>query len=105
MHNGRIKITGAHVNSCGPMIGHIAQTGQVVAGDFREGNASPARENLECIKQCQQSLPTACYVQSLRIDAAGYQKKIIEYCNDHAIDYAIRAKMSATIKEQLRTQD
>jgi len=83
------------------MVGHIAETGQVVACDFREGNASPARENLEFIKQCQQSLPAECYVQSLRIDAAGYQKKIIEYCDDKAIDYAIRAKMSASIKEQL----
>ncbi len=55
------------------MVSQIAETGQIVACDFRAGNASPARENLEFIQQCQQSLPDGCFVQSLRIDTAGYQ--------------------------------
>jgi len=84
-----------------PMVGHIAETGQIVACDFRAGNASPARENLEFIQQCQHSLPNGCFVQSLRIDAAGYQTKIIKYCDENTINYAIRAKTSAAIKEQI----
>ena len=84
-----------------PMVGHIAEVGQIVACDFRSGNASPAKENLEFIQQCEQSLPNDCFVQSLRIDAAGYQKKIIKYCDDNDIKYAIRAKTSATIKQQI----
>ena len=84
-----------------PMVGHVAEVGLIVAADFRPGNASPARENLEFIQQCQQSLPDACFVKSLRIDAAGYQKKIIEYCDKENIQYAIRAKTSASIKEQI----
>ena len=65
-----------------PMVGHIAETGQIVAADFRPGNASPARENLEFIKQCQQSLPKGCIIGALRIDAAGYQTRIIKYCDE-----------------------
>lgn len=84
-----------------PMVGHVAETGQIVACDFRAGNASPARENLEFIQQCQQALPDKCFIQSLRIDAAGYQAKIIEYCDNNAIHYAIRAKMNAMIKEEI----
>jgi len=84
-----------------PMVGHIAETGQIVACDFREGNASPAKENFEFIKQCENALPEGCYVKRLRIDAAGYQANIIKYCDEQQIDYAIRAKMSATIKEQI----
>ncbi len=84
-----------------PMVGHIAETGQIVACDFRAGNAAPARENFEFIAQCQQSLPTDCFIQSLRIDSAGYQTKIIEHCDNKAIKYAIRAKTSATIKAQI----
>jgi hypothetical protein len=38
-----------------PMVGHIAETGQIVAVDFRKGNAPPAHANLEFIKQCQQA--------------------------------------------------
>ena len=90
-----------------PMVGHIAETGQIVAIDFREGNASPAKENLEFIKQCQQALPNGCTVNQCRIDAAGYQKSIIQYCDEQEIEYAIRAKTSATLKAQIasRTED
>jgi len=84
-----------------PMVGHIAETGQVVACDFREGNASPAKANLEFIHQCQDSLPADCYVQNLRIDAAGYQTSIIKHCDKQQIAYAIRAKMSAYLKEMI----
>jgi len=84
-----------------PMVGHIAETGQIVATDFRKGNAAPARENFEFIKQCQQSLPKGCHIKALRIDAAGYQTKIIKHCDDENILYAIRAKTSASLKEEI----
>ena len=42
------------------MVGHIAETGQVVAVDFRQGNIPPAQDNLAFIQQCQQSLPEGC---------------------------------------------
>ena len=47
------------------MVGHIAQTGQVVASDFRAGNTSPAKGNLEFIHQCEEGLPAGCYVKNL----------------------------------------
>jgi hypothetical protein len=84
-----------------PMVGHIAETGQVVAVDFRKGNVPPAQDNLAFIKQCEQSLPVDCSLSALRIDAAGYQTKIIEYCDEHSIDYAIRAKSSAAMRAQI----
>lgn len=58
-----------------PMVGHIAEVGMVVACDFRSGNTSAAKENLEFIQQCKSSLPRDCYIKALRIDAAGYQTK------------------------------
>ena len=84
-----------------PMVGHIAETGQVVACDFRQGNAPPAKQNLEFIQQCQKALPDGCTVGALRIDAAGYQTSIIQYCNQQHIQYAIRAKMSPSIKRHI----
>lgn len=85
-----------------PMVGHIAQTGQVVAVDFRQGNVSPTRDNLAFIKQCQQSLPAGCTVNALRIDAAGYQSKIIEHCDEQGIDYAIRTRTSPAMRAQIK---
>ncbi|WP_294059504.1 transposase, partial [Thiolapillus sp.] len=84
-----------------PMVGHIAETGQVVAVDFRDGNVPPAQNNLAFIQQCRQSLPEGCCLSALRIDAAGYQTKIIEYCDKEGIAYAIRAKLSATMRAQI----
>ncbi len=84
-----------------PMVGHIAETGQVVAVDFRSGNVPPAQDNLAFIHQCKQSLPEGVSLKALRIDAAGYQTKIIQYCDDEGIEYAIRAKTSAAIRAQI----
>ena len=84
-----------------PMVGHIAETGQVVAVDFRQGNVPPAKDNLAFIKQCPQSLPDGCAVNALRIDAAGYQIKIIQHCDEEGIEYAIRAKSSAAMRAQI----
>jgi hypothetical protein len=84
-----------------PMVGHIAETGQIVSCDFRQGNAAQAKENFEFIQQCQRALPNGCTVGALRIDAAGYQARIIQYCDEQQIDYAIRAKMSSSIRQHL----
>ena len=84
-----------------PMVGHIAEIGQIVACDFRSGNASPAKENLEFIQQCEHSLPDGCFVQSLRIDAAGYQKKIIEYCDAKALGMRSERKVAPCSKHKL----
>jgi hypothetical protein len=80
-----------------PMVGHIAETGQILSCDFRQGNAAPAKENFEFILQCQRALSNGCTVGALRIDAAGYQTRIIQYCDEQQIDYAIRGKMSSSI--------
>ncbi len=82
-----------------PMVGYIAETGQIVACDFREGNTPPAKDNLNIIHQCQDSLPEGCYVKTLRIDVAGYQTDIIKYCDQQRVAYAVRAKMSAYLKD------
>ena len=40
-----------------PMIGHIGETGQVVASEFREGNESANKQNLRFIQRCESALP------------------------------------------------
>ena len=63
-----------------PMFGHIAETGQALAVDFRAGNVPPAKDNLKFVKRCQQALPRGVRVAALRCDAAGYQRAVIEHC-------------------------
>ena len=88
-----------------PMVGHIAEVGQIVACDFRPGNTAPAKDNLGFIQQCERALPAGVEVSQLRIDAAGYQQKIIEYCDQQAMEYAIRAKLSGAVKDHIKARD
>ena len=85
-----------------PMVGHIAETDQVVAVDFRPGNVPPAKDNLAFIRQCERALPAGVAVKAVRIDAAGYQKAIVQHCCGNGIDYAIRAGMTGPVRELAR---
>ena len=84
-----------------PIVGHIAETGQVVSTDFREGNVAPSNDNLAFIHQCEAALPTDVRMTKLRIDAAGYQVAIIDECIERHIQFAIRAKMSTSLKTHI----
>ena len=81
-----------------PMLGHIAETEQVVAYDFRRGNVPPSKDNLTFIQHCVQSLPEGFAFKALRADAASYQQSIIKYCDQQNMKYAIRAKMTKYIR-------
>ena len=87
-----------------PMVGHIAETGQVVATEFREGNTAPAAQNLEFIQACQDALPQGVRVGAVRIDAAGYQAAIIDMCCARGIKFAIRAKHCKSLKDAIQAQ-
>jgi hypothetical protein len=84
-----------------PMVGHIAETGQVVATDFRDGNVAPASNNLEFIRQCEAALPIGVGIKAVRIDAAGYQAAIIDECIERNWQFAIRVKMSQGLKQEI----
>ncbi len=84
-----------------PMVGHLAETEQIVAVDFRDGKCPPNKENYEFILQCEASLPKGVSVTKVRIDAAGYQANIVNYLMETGKRFAIRAKMDATLKESI----
>jgi len=87
-----------------PMVGHIAETSQVIAVDFRKGNVPPSKDNLAFIEQCEAALPLGVKLKCLRIDAAGYQYSILDKCINEGIEFAIRAKMSKDFKEDILEQ-
>ena len=88
-----------------PMVGHIAETGQVVECEFRAGNVPPNKHNVEFFERCRAALPEGVVVNRFRADAASYQAGIINACRDHSIRFAIRAKMDDTVKESISAID
>ena len=80
-----------------PMLGHIAEAGQVAAVDFREGNESSNSRNLEFIRECERSLPPEVSVKAVRIDAAGYSAGVINYLMSKGMRFAVRTKMDSSV--------
>ena len=84
-----------------PMIGTIAETSQIIGIEFREGNSAPCSKNHEFIKYCKSKLPKGVNLKAVRIDAAGYQHKIIDWLIDEKIEFAIRACMTKSLREEV----
>ncbi len=84
-----------------PMVGHIAETEQVAAVEFRPGNAPPSKDNLGFIRQCMDALPAGVRVSHVRIDAAGYQAVIVNFCEAQGMRFAIRAKMDTALRDSM----
>ena len=88
-----------------PIVGHIAETGMAVAAEFRGGSVSPNARNFEFVRQCERALPKGVKVHRARIDAAGYQARIINHFTSRGIGYAVRARLDASVVEQIRALD
>ena len=89
---------------CGymPIVGHIAENGMVLGDEFREGNDSPGARNLAFIKHCESQLPKGKRIRYFRSDSAAYQGKIIDYCIDKGIEFAIGVDLDKAVVEIIR---
>ena len=79
-----------------PIIGHI-NGGYVIHQEFRQGNVAPAERNLDFIKACEAQLPYGKKFAYLRADAASYQAKLFNYCNDNDITYVIGGHLDQSV--------
>lgn len=83
-----------------PMVGHI-NGGYVIDVDFRDGNIAPAYKNLEFIKQCALQLPIGRKFDRVRIDSAGYQAAIFNYCKEQKIKFTVSAPLDLSIQKAI----
>ena len=79
-----------------PMIGHLAEAGVVIHDEFREGNVAPASRNLEFIEDCETQLPKGHRIAHVRLDSAGYQADIFNYCEETGKTFAIGGRLDAS---------
>ena len=81
-----------------PIIGTVAESGQVIAIEFRAGNVPPNYDNEGFIKTCQAQLPAGAELRRVRSDAAGYKKNVIDDLTQQNIEFVIRARMDSATK-------
>jgi hypothetical protein len=86
-----------------PMVGHLAENGLIVGDEFREGNDSPGARNLEFLKYCEHQMPKGKKIKAFRADSAAYQAKVINYCQDNGIKYAIGGDLDEAVKKVILT--
>jgi hypothetical protein len=80
-----------------PLLGIIAENGMVVGSDFREGNASPQSGLVELIEQCRRNYSQE--IKIIRSDSAGWQKQIVDYCNENNLGFTISADQTTPVLE------
>ena len=85
-----------------PMVGHLAENALIVGDEFREGNDSPGSRNLEFLQYCQRQLPKGKRIKAFRSDSAAYQAKVINYCQEKGIEFAIGGDLDAAVKNAIR---
>ena len=76
------------------MVGNIAETGQVVAVEFRASNDPSSKDDLGFIQHCQLALPAEGTVSHFRADAASYQARVINHMMANDIGFAVRARLA-----------
>lgn len=65
---------------------------------FRQGNASAQVDILETIQHNQSIFGVDKRISDVRIDSAGYQSKIVDYCQDNGLNYSITADQDSSVK-------
>ena len=80
-----------------PMVGHIAETGQVLHAVLRKGNVPPSARNVEFL-YCIEALPEGVRISKFRVDAASDQAAVINLCREQDARFATRAKMSQNVR-------
>jgi hypothetical protein len=82
-----------------PILGHLAESGLVVAWEFREGNVPPAKENVEFYRQCKASMPAGKRITAFRADAASYQGDLFDELAEDKVAYAVGGRLDKATLE------
>ena len=83
-----------------PLVAAVGSCPVYIEG--RSGNTSPAFGLVDAIKKIHEAFKKeGLTLSQVRIDAAGYQSSIIDYCNDSNIKFYIRAKQSQALDDAI----
>jgi hypothetical protein len=83
-----------------PVVVLWAEQDVVVHDEFRDGHVPAGCGNVRVVAQAVANLPQGITQIRLRADSALYETAVLRWCEEHEIEYAISADLSA----QLRTE-
>ncbi len=78
-----------------------AETGLVVADEFRDGNVPAGMQNLPIIKKAFAGLPAAVTERYFRADSACYDQTVLSWLRHEHIGFAISADISESLRAHI----
>ncbi len=87
-----------------PLVGVVAETGDVLALRARGGNASPRKKLASFIDECVGAIPKEArhhYQLWIRVDSAGHSKKVVNACLRHHAAFSITARQDERIRQAI----
>lgn len=89
-----------------PLLVFIDGVEMVLAGVFRDGNASPASHALSFLRRALRVLPAHIEQIRIRSDSAWYRSDVLDYCHRRGVGFTVTVdKTSAMIKTIRRLTD
>jgi hypothetical protein len=82
-----------------PLVVCWAETGLVLADEFREGNVPASVDNKRLVEEAYQVLPAGSWEIWIRSDSAAYEQKNMDRWDANKWKFAISADMSPQLKE------
>jgi hypothetical protein len=85
------------------LIGTFSESGIVNTVEYRKGNVSPSDGILNQLrKACRQAKLAGKKLKRFRSDTAGYQDKIMTFCDGNGIEYYISVDQNEAVKRQVK---
>ena len=78
-----------------------AETGLVLADEFRQRNVSPSRGIKEIVDEAYNVLPPGPWQVKVRSDSAAYQQAVLDHWQERGWQFAVSADMSQELRREI----
>ena len=68
-----------------PVVVYCRELGAVVHTEFRDGNVPAKKDLVRVVEEALRRLPECVEEVTVRMDSAGYQHRLVRYCNDPGV--------------------
>jgi hypothetical protein len=84
-----------------PVVVLWAEQDLILTDQFRDGHVPAGCGNVRVLEQAVANLPPGITQLRLRADSALYETAVLRWCEDHRVEYAISAALSAQLKAEI----
>jgi hypothetical protein len=87
-----------------PVLVSVHELDMILDGVFRPGNAAPAANLLSLFRRSISDLPPCVEKIRLRSDSAGYNHKLLDWCDEQGIEFVVAAEKKQAVMELVKSR-